>query len=304
MKKWCFVLIISFSLMIPSHGIAQEIPTFDTLEIDLWPEYDQPEMLVIYRAELSNDVSPPVEIKFRIPVEAGEPHAVAVRNSNGSLLTAPYERSVAGEWAIITLIATMPGIQLEYYDPQIQKIDTHRTFQYVWPGDYLVESLSVQLQQPFDASQVKVIPTQTRIVSGSDGLSYHIIELGGQPAGVSMIVRIEYNKSSDKLTVERLPVQPVSPITSSISGHMNMDKIPLVLVIFGLSLLTGGIYWYWKLGKQQVNPKVKAHQKHPASVPRNLKTNDDETIYCLQCGKRAVDGDRFCRSCGTKLRRN
>ena len=304
MKKWYLALIIFLSMVFSGHASAQEGPTIDSLEVDLWPEYDNPEMLVIYRMELSAEVSPPVELNFRIPLEAGEPHAVAVRDSDGSLLTAPYERSIDGDWSVISLIATMPGIQIEYYDPQIQKNDNNRAFQFTWPGDYQIESLSIQFQQPFDASEVKITPTEDAVFSGSDGLSYHTIDLGGQLAGIPTNVRIEYKKSSDQLSVERLPVQPVAPISSNITGRMNMSYIPWGLGIFGLSLLTGGIYWYWQLGKRQQKPKTNSHRKRSAGLSSQSKISSDDTVYCYQCGKRAELSDLFCRSCGTKLRKN
>lgn len=304
MKKWYLTLIVLLVMVFPDHVSAQDGPTIDSLEIDLWPEYDKPEMLVIYRVELSADVSPPVELKFRIPLEAGEPNAVAVRGTDGSLLTAPYERVVDGDWSVISLTATEPGLQIEYYDPQIKINNTKRAFQYTWPGDYQVESFSIQVQQPFDASDVKITPAENAVFSGSDGLSYHTVKLGSQLAGVPTQVSIEYNKSSDQLSVERLPVQPVEPITSNITGRMNMTYIPWGLGIFGLSLLTGGIYWYWQLGKQQQKPKASLKRRRSAVYSRRSKITSDDTVYCFQCGKRAEVSDRFCRSCGTKLRKD
>src|SRR3989304_6053039 len=39
----------------PLAGHAQAAPTLAELEIDFWPEYDQPAMLVIYRGTLTAD---------------------------------------------------------------------------------------------------------------------------------------------------------------------------------------------------------------------------------------------------------
>lgn len=304
MKKWYFILLLFISICIPVSVAAQEAPTIDNLEIDLWPEYDRPEMLVIYRIELSSQVSPPLELSFRIPTAAGEPNAVAVRDPSGALLTAPYERSVEGEWAVITLTATMPGIQLEYYDPQIQISNTQRNFQYTWPGDYAVGSLSIQLQQPSDASQVKTNPAAASVTPGSDGLSYHAIELGALPAGGSTEVSVEYIKTSDALSIENLPVQPFSPISSDITGGTNISGIlPWGLGILGISLLSGGIYWYWRMGREQPKPKSPGRGRRSTGKPRQSSPADQDATYCHQCGKRAASSDRFCRSCGTKLRR-
>jgi hypothetical protein len=311
MKKWYITQLLLPGLLLFSgiwplaNASAQEILAIDRLEIDLWPEYDRREMLVIYRIELSTKISPPVQLSFRIPAAAGEPHAVAVRDANGALLTAPYERRVEGEWAVITLMATMPGIQLEYYDPQIQFSGSQRNFQYTWPGDYAVGSLSIQLQQPFDASQVKTTPVQSVITPGSDGLSYHTVELGALAAGVPADVNIEYLKASDSLSIESLPVQPISPISSDITGSTNITGVlPWGLGLLGVALLSGGIYWYWRMGGQQLKSKARRRGKRSTELPRQSPAVDDEAIYCHQCGKRAAAGDRFCRSCGTKLRRS
>ena len=304
MKKWFFILPILIYLFSAGNSAAQELPIINTLEIDLWPEYDRPELLVIYRVELSTEVSPPVTLSFRIPVEAGEPHAVAVRDPNGGLLNAPYERTVTGERAIITLTATMPGIQLEYYDPQIQINNTHREFQYTWPGDYTVESMSIMLQQPYNTSQVKISPPQAEIKPGAEGMNYHTIELGNQPMGVSTIISVEYVKEGDALSVESLPPQPISSINNNITGRMNvLDYVPWGLSFLGILLLTGGIYWYRQWGRRQPKPKIKRSRRRSTIVPTQSSSNDEGITYCHQCGKRASQGDRYCRACGTKLRR-
>ncbi|MBE9473998.1 MAG: hypothetical protein IMY85_03840, partial [Chloroflexi bacterium] len=57
-KKIVLITLFALIVLIPSIQ-AQESPSIDTLVIDLWPEYDKPSMLVIYKAELSPEVSLP-----------------------------------------------------------------------------------------------------------------------------------------------------------------------------------------------------------------------------------------------------
>ena len=57
-------VIYSINIVYPDLASAQEVPTIETLHVDLWPEYDKPDMLVIYRLELSSDVSPPIKLNF------------------------------------------------------------------------------------------------------------------------------------------------------------------------------------------------------------------------------------------------
>jgi len=128
MLKRFLYLIFLLVLVFPMGVSAQDDVRLAYLQIDLWPEYDRSEMLVILRASLAADVSLPVDVTFRIPAAAGEPNAVAVRQPDGSLFTEKYERQVEEQWAYITFKATTPDIQVEYYDPQLEKSDDARHY--------------------------------------------------------------------------------------------------------------------------------------------------------------------------------
>jgi hypothetical protein len=303
MKNWLTPIIIILVLLIPGVATAQENVTFASLEIDLWPEYDRPEMLVIYRIELSPIVSLPVEVSIQIPAVTGEPNAVAVRDLNGSLLNTPYERQVEGDVATITITAAMPGIQIEYYDPQLTKNGRQRNFEVTWMGNYQIDSLFIQLQQPYDASEVVTVPAATTVSPSSDGLTYHSIDLGPRPAGETTSVSIGYVKETEALSIERLEVQPVAPLSDSTSGRVNtMDIFPWVLGGLGIVLVVGGVWLYMHMGKQQPQPSKRNRGKRPSTVKSPSSETGDKAIYCHECGKRAGSGDRFCRSCGVKLR--
>jgi hypothetical protein len=306
MKKWFFLFLTILVLAFPLPVVAQGTVTFAALEIDLWPEYDRPEMLVIYRIELSSNVAVPVDLSISIPAAAGEPNAVAVRDLNGTLLNAPYERVVQGDRALINLTATQSSVQLEYYDPQLIKEGSQRNYEFIWMGDYRTEALNVQLQQPTDSSQVVTSPVAGNVALSSDGLSYHTIELGAQPAGEVVNVSVSYSKETDALSVERFPVQPSAPISDSTSGRSNAtDLLPWGLGLLAVILVVGGVWWYWRLGKESPKTRKRSRGRRPVKAQRFPADNGedtDEAIYCHQCGKRARSGDRFCRACGTKLK--
>ncbi len=68
---------------------AQEAPAIEQLTVALWPEYDQPAMLVILRVQLAPGTQLPVDVILPIPTSAGEPLAVAYTTAEGALLNAP-----------------------------------------------------------------------------------------------------------------------------------------------------------------------------------------------------------------------
>lgn len=299
-KKTIVILAISLFVLTPAVS-AQDVPSLDTLEIDLWPEYDDPSMLVIYKAILSPEVSLPTEITFRIPVEAGAPTAVAVGPDASSVADVVYDTQVMGDWIDISFIATTPVIQFEYYDPALVKDGAQRSYDFSWPGDYAVDSLILQLQHPIGATSVAVTPTMGRVVQNNDGFMYNIIEVGTLEQGSLFDLGVSYQKESDDLSIQSLQIQPSATITPRTSSLLNLDQWWVWLLIgLGVVLIGGGSYWYWRLGREETSPGKRRHHKAPQQEVAGA--TPEGVVYCHQCGKRAGSGDQYCRSCGTRLR--
>jgi hypothetical protein len=241
---------------------------------------------------------------MRIPIGAGEPNALAARQVDGSLYTMDKTRTVAGELASINFTATTPEIQLEYYDPGLTKEGNARHYQYIWPGDYAVSQLTIQVQQPAGATDMRISPSLGAGAIGSDNLTYYTQDIGDITAGQTIQIKVDYQKSSDVLSAENLPVQPSAPIPQSSAPDLNVSTwLPWVLGILGASLIIGGIVWFWQTGKQRpVSQTQRQRSRIRRSEPEVDPGLEEGAIYCSQCGKRALPGDQFCRSCGTQIR--
>jgi hypothetical protein len=306
-KRFLIFLILGLFLLVPA-AQAQGISSLAELEVDLWPEYDRPDVLVIYKAKLPANVSLPVDVTFKIPTVSGEPYAVAVRQMDGALLNATYSRQVEGDWALITITATMPEIQLEYYDPQIEKDGNERNYSYIWPGDYNVDLMRIVIQQPIGASQMRVEPNLGSFTQiQGDPMQYYLMEVGSPKVGEKVSTELHYSKDTDNLSVESLQVQPTGPINGNDGGSQSnlLSYLPWLIGGLGLLLLAGGLLWYWrmnKLEKQSTTKKRSRRSKGTIKSPEQISAeNGSRGIFCHQCGKRAASGDRFCRSCGSKL---
>lgn len=300
--KRIFALLLIFVIWSVPTVRAQEVPSLDTLTIDLWPEYDDPGVLVIYKAILSPQVTLPAEVTFRIPVQAGEPSAVAVGPDPNSVADVVYDTQVMGDWIDVSFIATTPAIQFEYYDPGLVKDGSQRSYRYEWPGDLAVNSITAQIQHPIGASNVTVAPAAGRVIQGGDGFAYNIIEVGALQAGIPFEINLSYQKDSDALSIQSLQIQPSATLSPGSVGMLNLGQWWIwLLAALGLFMIGGGGYWYWRLSRQETPLKKERRHRRaaPQATPEALAEN---AVYCHQCGKRASAGDRFCRSCGTRLR--
>ncbi len=65
------LLILSTLLVIPSLVFAQDGMELSGLEIDLWPEYDRPAVLVIYRVSLPTGTTLPADLDPAYPCFSG-----------------------------------------------------------------------------------------------------------------------------------------------------------------------------------------------------------------------------------------
>lgn len=299
-------LIFFISLLvclIPFQARAQSRPGFDSLTVDLWPEFDKPSMLVMYVITLSPEVKLPAEIRLRIPASAGAPHAVATCQPDGGCFNAPYTQNPAGEWSEVVFQATLPDLRLEFYDPSLSKDGVKRHYEFNWPGDYAVQNYQIRVQQPAGAENMLIKPGTTSSVNASDGFTYYTLDVGAVSAGQTVKVVIDYDKATDELSSSSMPVQPSEPLSGEIAGRTSLvSALPFVLGLVGLALIIGGGVWYWRSGRQTPQPARARRTRRKATSVQVSTGVAEGNVYCHQCGRRAAPGDRFCRTCGTQLR--
>jgi len=295
LQKW-FLLPLLFALFItPFPAAAQGGIALDNLTVQLWPEFDQPSMLVIYDFTLAGNASLPVEVTLRFP---GDANIIAVAYAEaGSLLNAPYQGPTpAGEWQTLTItIDTQTSYHIEYYAP-LSTEDDRRNYTYVWKGDYPVNSLDVSLKVPVDATDVTTNPPMTDTSpSGSDQqfLAWSTSDLGG---GEETNIQVAYTKTSDQLSVTNQPLE-TGAVDESTQGRISINNyLPYILGGLGILLILSGALYFWQSSKGRSTTPRMRHRSQDAD-------SNGEEVYCHQCGKRAQPNDRFCRTCGTRLRK-
>ncbi len=312
MRQRVLILLLLFLLLLLPAGVvkADNPLTLDTVEIDLWPEYDQPTMLVIYHLFIAPGTSLPVSMSLHIPARVGNPANVATREADGILYNVPYKPTVSGDWTTVTFTATALEVQFEYYDPALVKDGANRSFSYQWQGEYTVNSLAIQVQQPVGATNMEIVPSLGIGTPSTGGVTIYKSTVGMVKAGTQFSLSLKYQKNKDTLTASDLSVQPSTPINSQTPGRAPSLNLVLAWTLGGLGallLISGGI-WYWRSGRTASYGQSRKH--HPvrlqkltsreSAVPEKVAANG---VYCHQCGNRAQEGDVFCRLCGTKLRK-
>jgi hypothetical protein len=248
MKRLLSVVLIAIVALhftsIPA-AMAQSDLRLASLRVGLWPEYDQAALLVIYWGELADTAIYPATVSLRMPVGIVVPNVVAAQPSpDASVDEAEFQNEVIGDWRVITFVTNGPRFQFEYYDSLAQNGDVREPV-FVWPGDYAVDVLSIELQQPphsEDFTTEPILPSSS--VNTDDNLTYHEGQYTGLQAGEEFRLQIHYTRSTNDLTAVLLNALQTQASSSSStlavstsSGTNNTDLLLLIGVAAGFFLL-------------------------------------------------------------------
>jgi hypothetical protein len=281
---------------VPESSIAQTTPQLEQLQVNLWPEHDWPDMLVIYRGTLPADTPLPATLTLRLPARIGEPHAVAYADENGTLLQANYSTTTTGDWLEVTLETPKPNFHLEFYD-DLDRTGDQRDYTFVWPGDYAVDQLSILLLPPPDTTEIQTRPALSP-VQQDDGSLVYTGMLGSFAAGQEARLTLSYRSTS----------------TSGLESNA-----PLVAGAVGVLLLViVSIVWYThrsapepakakspqRRSRRSQGRRRRAQSQGRPSGKILAQDKSSPAGYCTHCGRALRADDRFCGHCGTPVKRN
>lgn len=283
---------------------AQAGLVIDRLEVDIWPEYDKPDVLVIYRITLPENTGLPVEMSMRVPAAAASPYHVAMKDMDGMLYNLSYDVMPEGEWVRITFIALSRETQIEFYDPSLLREGSTRSYAYSWPGDYTVNAFIAHVQQPLNAVSFIVEPDMGSGKVEVDNLTYYTLLVGQVEAGVQWGMHLMYDNPNNALSAELQPVQPVRPIPLQPEGSSTIMRwlIGGAGILGSLLILTGAFLFWHSSRKNRINlSRPQGEKQRPGAAKRQA---GEGGMYCHECGKPAMSGDIYCRACGTRLRKD
>ena len=262
-------------------------PRLESLEIDIWPDYDRRAALVIIKAELAPEVPLPAAMSIRIPASSGGPTAVAFSDeAKTGLFNLQYERSLDDSLITLRFRAPQRRIHVEFYDPLVTENIRH-SYRYVWPGDLAADRVSVRVQEPAGASAFEVRPDLGAGADGPDGLVYRMRTLGRLEPGAKLPIEISYTKRDFRTSTEIMGLKAQPPLAAQSAG----ESIEMPPWVFGLASVT-------LVSVFAVALTLWWHRRTPP--PPTARERGER--FCVRCGFGMATGDRYCAKCGARGR--
>jgi hypothetical protein len=276
-------------------------PTVESASLRLWPEYDDPGLLVISAGVFTDTLAYPLEIAFPVPENARAIQAT---------VDDPTQGLMNREWALdegrLTYSIPLPGYHYEFYVDRPPSGD-ERELTYTFETPYAMKDLEITVQEPARSSDFSVSPEPAGSSVGSDGFTYYTIRRENLQPGERVPITIRYTKNDNNLStvgaINQSPVAEPAPVAPAASTE-TPAWLSLALVGLGTAMILGAIgYWLWQQRRKAVAevPPRPVQPARPAATPSRPPTSQTAP-YCTNCGRPLGPDDRFCAKCGTPRR--
>lgn len=277
-----------------------------SMSVDIWPEYDKPSVLVIYKGSLAAPLSTPTDFSILIPSGA-QLGMVGGIDKDGRHIHAAYQTHDRDDGMVeVSYKLDVPTFYMEFYYDPLGGGD-QRDFTYSVVSPYDVGTLIVNVQQPRRVEGFHVTPYTPKVVQDDNGFEYFVIQSDDVPAGSATPVSITYRKT------DRAPsVQPQSMAMTDTGGGGTPRQVWLLWAAAAALLV--GVGGYMLFGGSAVSAGVEGRKERAPVRPRSGPPNpelsearfsepDERARFCTQCGSALEPEDHFCGRCGRATKR-
>ncbi len=291
-KIFLFLLLFLVLFAVPTPIVAAESSDrIANLSVSVWPEYDDPGVLVIYDGEFADKDGYPRQVGFLVPTGA-KVNATAYGDDKGAFLnTDPWKTEDAGnDWTRVLFNLPKPSFHLEYYYNPLQGA-TDKTMSFVYNSAQPADNVEVEIQQPLKATNFKTEPVAVLQTTRGHEFKYHVFQFSKVTAGQTLRVQVSYTKTDPNPSIASISIPSSSTTASTDSSSSSNLILPVGIGAAGLALAALG-FLAWR-----------SRQQTGESVPQRRagkKKHQSATVFCHECGNGLRANDVFCSKCGTK----
>lgn len=297
--SFLFTILVLLAIFSWQSSFAQTEPDIEILsvQVGLFPEFNQPSMLLIYTIELSEAASQTRALTFQVP-SAAQSLSVAHYNPDGEITALEFETSQSGAWKEVRFATAAKIVQIEYYDPELLKQGNRRVYEFQWLSIYPVKSFEITVRQPFGAREITAEPPLKVSDVCPGNTTYYSQNFGSIPSNALFSLTLQYTNEAANLDQPAPAVEPAARISEATPGRSPspMSVIMWLLVVALAVLVMVALYYWWSKSNMMKN-------EDRTFLGVGVMNPEKQTVFCHECGMRSRPGDTYCSNCGTELRK-
>jgi len=299
-----FCAMIAFALPIicasTPRALAQDSNRLSKLVVALWPEYDQPAVLVLIDGTLADPANLPRQVAVLIP-SAAKLSVTTWTNADGSYAPEqPFQSNNLGDgYSRVTFTTNTGQYHVEYYDDLIRG-SPDKSMAFVYKAAAPADQVTVSVQQPYKATNFSVDPAPKSTHSDADGFNYSDLQFPALAADQSITAKVKYTKSDPNPSISPASSTSAPAVAAATpASPWNNIFILTALVLVGLAAVIG--FFLFRRSREPVPARVSARSRSRHNTERG-GVAANVSAFCTQCGHGLASADVFCPKCGTKRR--
>ena len=284
--------ILILGLLLCTTGLLNgQSDIFDEFVFSLWPEYDQPGILVIISGKV-DDQHLPKTLEFRVPSETKKVLASGIIDTMGTLGIVPIENRGQEKWVSLTLTSSDFHVEF-YYDPFTD--DHVRQVTYDLQFGHDIPEYMFAVQRPIRAENYTLPESDMESFQDQHGITFYRKLMPSLLANEIYRVVFSYENHTGETTIDQLRKMmaeteqgggmPDIPPAAYLAEKRHRMPLLEPLAVLALVAVVVGFLFY--------------RQKKSESQPQ--KFDSAKGHFCTKCGQMVKPNDRFCAKCGTKL---
>ena len=270
------------------------------LQLSIWPEYDDPRVLLIVRGELAPGVAFPTHVTLPVPKDA-ELIGAGMISELGELLLHPH-RVIPGN-ASDALEITLPAPRFFaelYFDP-FETSGNAKRFSYTFEAPYPIAQLDIDIQKPYTASEFVTEPPAMAQESEGRDTTYHRFLHRDVAAGQPMTFTVSYVKTDPQPSVPKAASEPAAGPAAQGPQDRMLIYAGILAGVTAAYVLVALLWTAYQRRHAAVTPPETPLRPSPAPYSPPSET-PAVANFCSHCG-RALDADyAFCPGCGHAIR--
>jgi mono/diheme cytochrome c family protein len=288
------------------------------LRLSIWPEYDDPRVLIMLRGEMTPRQAFPASITLPIP-KGAEIIGAGMISEQNELLLHPHQVLPGDTQDTLQLNLPVPRFFVEFYYNPFTTSGSEKRFVYPAPTTYPIELFEVDIQQPLKATAFTIDPVPMGMTD-NQGFTYHQFIYRNIGKGHSQTFTIAYTKTATTPSVSK---QQPTPQPTEKARARSGNTLVALSIFAGAILLFAGCAWLMQRSQRLHMPITTApapsvsmsdtllallrddaqpQETEAADVPPRLPQTR-VINFCANCGRKLLPDDRFCSGCGKPIKR-
>ncbi len=215
------------------------------MRVAIWPEHDDPGILVIYDGRFVDKGSFPAKTTFMLPKGAVISDACSL-SPRGQHFCQLFKQESVGDSEKVDLKLPYPNFYLSFHLPSQWEKGAERKWTHTVRVSHAVKKLEIDLQEPLRTEGFSVTPKAEEVEVVKD-FTHHRYSFADQRPGARLPLEISYKKRDDRPSVDikYSRMSESGGVKAKIAPHEERGRFMIALyALAGMGLLlVAGLLW-------------------------------------------------------------